>query len=256
MPIYYVHEELITEQVIGEDKWPTGESYNRISIETAEGAVKKNADGEFEPLKRRLCIHNCGKNPGAKTRINSNVVETGRPPRVNIRTSGDTKHDSDVFVVALPYDGMIVPMKNQDLTALAIYKTMILKSDKFSIECADQRYKRVFYLVVRPHHEHLGNDGWYDSACDLKVTFAQSNKNQTSDPEKAKWTFRTVTVRFGANGKYELKTEEETAPYSAFDPDTIGGNKICELVEPMVLNNGANNNRGKVNNGTFQSKRK
>lgn len=242
MALFYVNDHLISEEITGNNSWPnTNETYNRIMLKTTPMATRKVEGGKgFEPFSRNICAHNCSLLSNANTRISSTINEGAFVPRITIRTSSDTHHDSDIFLVALPYDGLIVPFEH-DEKKLQIYKTMIVKSEQHSIEHLDRKYKRVIYLVVRPYYGGLGNDGWYDA--DLKITFAQSNKAREGDAGST-WNFKHTTVRFGENGMYDIQVEEETAPYDAINPDDLRNQPICKLVEPtQITNNGGNNYR-------------
>lgn len=236
MSIHYVNEHLITEEIISEGVWSqTGEQYKRIMIKTTPDAVVKREDGTYVSDSRPICAHNCSVLPNANTRISSTIKEGAFAPKITIRTSSDTRFNSDIFIVALPYDGMIKPFTH-DTSALQIFKSVIRKSDKFTINHEDHQYRRVAYFIVRPHHDHLGNDGWYGPECDLVLTFAQSNRTRNNQPEsELNWTFKTVRVNFGANGMYEITSSEETAPYDTFNPDDIRTAPICELVQPTLL---------------------
>lgn len=242
MSLYYINDHLITEEVVSEGTWPqnSGEKYKRIMIRTTPAAVKKNADGKFESFTRALCAHNCSSQVNmANTRISS-VVTKGderRIPRITIRTSTDTRYDSDVFVIALPYEGVIQPFRH-DTEALAIYKTAILRSDRFSIEDETGRYSRVLYLVVRPDYKFLGGDDWYGKECDLEITFAHSNLprgHKEADEANAKWILRTAKIRFGMNGNYELTYTDGELPYSSLNFDDFRNAPICELVQPVEI---------------------
>lgn len=243
MSIHYVNEHLITDEVTGEGVWAqNNETYKRIMIKTTPDAVRKLEDGTFEPNVRVICVHNCSLGMGCNTRISSTIREGAFAPKITVRTSSDTRYNSDIFVVALPYDGMIKPFQH-DTNALHIFKSMIVKSDKFSIAHEDHNYRRCAYFIVRPHHEYLGNDGWYAPECDLVVTFAQSNRSRSNQNDgELTWTFKTVRVEFGTDGQYKISAQEETAPYDSFNPEDIKSAPICELVAPTQLSDDTNYN--------------
>lgn len=246
MGLYYVNDHLFTEEVLSESHWPQNndEPYKRIMLRTTPQAVLKQEDGTLVPATKAVCIHNCSLLQGnVKTRIASTLDPEGlsRFPRITVRTSTDTRYDTDVFVVAIPYNGMIRPFAH-DEDMLSIYKSIILKSDQASIEHMDMKYRRCAYFVVAPNYKNLGNDGWYGVESNLVMTTAQSDlKARGITEETAKWTFKTTTVRFGENGLYEITCTEETAPYSAFNPEDIKGKEICSHVEPTVMKTGGKN---------------
>lgn len=239
MSLYYVNDHLITEEKQSDNTWPSGEAYERFMIRTTPMATRKTDDGKkFESYTRPICAYHSSLDPMANTRISSVKVPDKNAARITIRSSLNTRYDSDVFIVALPYEGLIVPMKNHDDQALQIYKTMILKSDQMSIEHEDRKYKRVAYFVVRPNYNAIGVDGWYSQDADLEVTFAHSNKTRKDqDTSNNEWTFKTVRVHFGTNGQYEITSEETKAPYDSFNPDDVHNVPICKLVQPTVPSN-------------------
>lgn len=237
MSVYYVNDHLINEEMSSTGAW-NDEAFNRIMITTTPMAARKGESGKFESFTRVICAHNCSLNPTANTRISSVQHQGAKSPRITIRTSSDTRYDSDVFVVALPYDGLIMPFE-YDFDAIQIFKSLILKSEQMSIEHEDRKYKRVAYFVVRPNYNYLGNDEWYKVP--LTVTFAQSNRtreNQESD--NLKWTLRHVTIKFGANGLYEITEEDETVPYDQVNPEDLRNAPICRVVSPTILDDNGN----------------
>lgn len=253
MSLYYVNANLISEdENVTHGEWAqTHEAYDRTMIRTTTEAVRKKEDGTFEPFSRILCAHNCSSNPAANTRISSTMREGDYAPRITIRTSSDTRYNSDVFVVAIPYEGIIMPFEH-DEEALEIFRSTFIKSDKFSINHENKTYRRVAYFVCKPNYQYLGNDGVYADECNLVVTFAQSSKTR-KDEKPENWELTTMTVRFGADGAYEIESKQSTMPYDEFDPESIRGKGICNLVVPRMVeannqgNNGGKNAKGKKN---------
>ena len=234
MALYFVNDHLIQEEIVGDGTWPSAETYKRYMIRSAN-FLKKGDGNSMEEQSRPICAHNCSDSVGANTRISTVIHEGARSPKITVRTSCDTRYDSDIFVVAIPYDGLIKPVVH-DEKALSIFKCVMIKSDKMSIQHEDRKYKRVAYFVVRPDYNYLGEDGKYAPDCDLVVTFAQSNRISRNQAESdSHWTFKTVRVSFGSNGIYDITSTEETAPYDTFNPDDVKGSPICSLVEPILI---------------------
>lgn len=259
MGIYYINDHLIVDEFQKDGTWPNNdnEAYKRIALKTANGAIRRNEDGTTSPVSRILAIHNCSEDPSAKTRISSTATEEHpNSPRINIRTSSDTQYDSDIFIAAIPYEGMVLPMTNIDDNALAIYRALILKSDRMSIEHEDRKYKRVMYLICRPHHDFL-NGEWYESCCDLNFTTVRSNKSRDNqDPSSVTWTFTNHHIKFGTNGVYDYTFDvEENLPNDSFAPMSIKNSTICQCVKPKVYpQNG--DNRGNGNRRPYSNDRK
>lgn len=239
MSLFYVNDHLITEDIIGQNTWPqNNEVYNRIMIKTTPMATRKNEEtGKLENFTRPICAHNCSLVSASNTRISSVQSEGAKTPRVTVRTSTDTRYDSDIFIVALPYDGLIIPMSHHNTDALQIFKTLIIKSEQFSIEHMDKKYKRCIYFIARPNYNFMGHDGWYTDEANLEITFAQSNKSKDGqNVAEAVWKYTTVTIKFGENGQYDISSKEETAPYDTLNPDDLKGVPVCKLVKPTMLN--------------------
>lgn len=248
MALYYVNESLITDEQVGSSSWPSGETYERFMIKSAP-YFKRMDDGSMVEQTRPICAHNCSNDPAAKTRVTSVIHDGARAPKITVRTSTDTRFETDVFIVAIPYDGLIKPIVH-DEKALSIYKSVLVKSDKNSIPFEDRKYKHVAYFICRPDYHELDENGWYSDAASLKVTFAQSNKTRNNQPdEELQWTFKTVTVRFGADGRYEITSKEETAPYDTFNPDDTKNAPICVLVEPTRISDDDNGGNRRNNGG-------
>lgn len=235
--VYFINEHLIQDEIQSENTWEKNghtEEYKRCLIKSNGAVVKK--DGSFVPSDRTLCVHNRGTSPNDKTRIISTINE-GDPAaraRVTIRTSADTRYDTDVFVLAIPYDGLILPVEGAE--NLMVYRTMIMKSDKATFEHEDRKYKRCLYMVVSPKFSEKGENGWYNESCNLVVKTIQSNKPRDAEPTGDESWFITIhTIKFGVDGLYEYEISSEEVPYGAIDPDSLHKIKICETVEPTAL---------------------
>lgn len=252
MAIFYVNENLISEELQHTSTWQkTGEEYERWMIKT-NGLERRTQDGSFERAERVICVHNLGKIPGDRTRVVATKFEGEEqyPAKVTVRTSSDTRYDTDVFVVAIPYDGIVMPTIGGE--TLDVYKFAIIKSDRLSFQTAeDRKYRRCIYAVVAPDAQNISEEGFYPSSCDLVIRTAVSNytpQQGEPDPVKNHWTVRTQRVRFGPNGAYDIEYSEEIVDYNAIDPNELHKAKICDLVEPVILaaregNNNARQNR-------------
>lgn len=250
--LYYVNDHLIQDEVASEGTWTntkdnTEEAYKRILITTAANAVKREEDGSFVPTSRTICAHMCSLDPKAKTRI-ANIIPTDSTiTRVSIRTSIKNKYDNDAFVVAIPYDGMIIPMDQKD--ALSIYRFMILKSDKVSIEHEDRKYRRCIYFVVSPR-EQAGADEWYPDDCNLVVKTVRSNLARGAEPdENTVWTITTHTVRFGLNGTFEITHTTEDVPFDTIDASQLRDAELCHVMPPVNFTGNRTSGTGRPSTG-------
>lgn len=233
--VYYVNDHLISEETLDKElswyKNGSAEPYKRIIIGTCN-VSKREEDGSFTTTSRTVCAHNCSDNNSAKTRI-SNIIPDGAGDkvRVSIRTSVSNKYDNDVFIVALPYDGLVLPVESAD--GLGIFRSMILRSDRMDIEHEDHKYRRALYLVVSPKFAPCA-DGWYPKECNLVVKTIRSNVGRKEEPTPdSYWVVTSHTVRFGTSGQFEITKEEEQVPYTSIVPENFRNTPLCKLVEPI-----------------------
>lgn len=255
--VFYVNQHLIDDEVTGSSSWTTRdgitEEFDRVAIKTAGGATRV-VDGKPVPTNIIICRHSVAHEPDAKTRIRNLMSEDGQV-RTRIQTSVVNKYDDDIFVVALPYDGLVVPMENKP-DDLAVWRYVIQKSSSMNIEHNDRKYRRVLYLVVSPRGTPDA-DGWYPEECNLVVSTIKSNLSkdarESGDLGNAKWTVTTNTVRFGATGAFEISTETETVPYDVYAhvADNVRA-AVVDTIPPLPPKGEGNNggNRGpRPNNG-------
>lgn len=239
--VYYINQHLIADTVVGTKTWTTRdgieETCDQVVIKTAGGATRV-VDGKTTPTNMIICRHSISQEPGAKSRIRNTEGDDGRP-RTRIQTSVANKYDDDVFIVALPYDGLVVPI-DHDEDHLSIWRYLIQKSTGMNIEHNDRKYRRALYMVVSPHGA-VSEDGWYTDSSTLTVKTIKSNlKHGATDTADAKWTVTIHTIRFGLDGAYEINTETETVPYDVYEyllsDERI---PIVEVVPPLPPKNGS-----------------
>lgn len=230
--ISYVNEHLFDVVLTGNGIWSnSGENYERFAIKTSDMVVQSRDGSDSVPSQRILAMYNDAGN--GNTRIVSTRGGEHNALRVTVRRSSDTKYDSDVFMVAIPFSGFVVPITESE--HLDIFKGTVMRSDQYIDHIDGERYKKILYAVVRPFHK-VCNNGVYDDSADFVVQFAQSNKTRKDqDTSKLKWKMRTVRVKFMTNGGYHITNETIEVPFDQFDPEKIKGNNLFPIVEPRVF---------------------
>lgn len=244
--ISYVNEHLFEVVQYGNGTWARDEKteeYERYAIKTSDMVTRARGEGnEPEVFQKILAMFNDAGH--GNTRIMSNRGGEHNTLRVTVKRSSDTKFDSDIFMIAIPFGGFVVPIEASD--DLDIFKGLIVKSDTYIDHVDGERYKKIMYAAVRPFHKAVklyDSDSYADSA-DFVVTFARSNRTRKDqDTSKLKWKMRTVRVKFMRNGEYHITEETTEIPFDQFDPEQYKGtnaNNIFPIVEPRVYNKDQN----------------
>ena len=216
--LFYINPHLIADEVTGSQRYTSKsgitEDFDRVAVKTAGGATKL-VEGKHVPSEIIICRHSISNEPGAKTRVYNATSEDGKI-RTRIQTSLTNKYDDDVFVLALPYDGLIVPMEQPDRDVMSIWRYVVQKSSTMNIEHNDHKYRRVLYMVVSPRGT-VDADGWYSDNRNLVIKTIKSNLGKNQEPnENPVWTVTIHTIRFGEGGAYDIHTETETVPYDVY----------------------------------------
>lgn len=229
--ISYVNEHLFDVVSTGNGIWSnSGENYERFAIKTSDMVIQSRDGSEPSPSQRILAMYNdAGK---GNTRIVSTRGGEHNALRVTVRRSTDTKFDSDVFMIAIPFSGFIIPVSETD--DLDIFKATVMRSDQYFDHIDGERYKKILYAIVRPYHKAC-NHGIYNDSADFVVQFAQSNRTRKDqDTSKLKWKMQTTRVKFGTNGEYHITRETTEIPFDQFNPEDINikVKNLFPIVEP------------------------
>lgn len=255
--ISYVNEHLFDNEILSEDNtWDNGERYAREAIKTSSMMTRKDKEtGEVRPSQKTLAMWNRGDSD-SNTRIISTIGGPYNAVRVNIKTSKNVKYDSDIFCIAIPFAGYVLPMDEAE--DLDIFKAAIVQSEEYFDHIDGNRYRKAVYAIVRPNYHAANQDTMeYEHSADFVIRFAQSNKTRKGqDTTNAKWKIRTVCVHFKADGDFELSESVEEVPYDAFDPESTKDVTLFPTVPPIDpsvprpekpagRNNGGNGNRNR-----------
>lgn len=108
-------------------------------------AVKNRKTGE---LKKRVITMISSENEDYDaSNLRIGVKSTNnRPAMVSIISSDNNKYDTNVYVIAVPFNGLLDAIPSDP--CYKIYKGTIVTSDKRDIQLDQQLYKRVAYMVL------------------------------------------------------------------------------------------------------------
>ena len=112
------------------------------------------------------------------------VTENSRGiPQVTVRCLKDNSDNkSDIYVIAFPFNGMILPI-SEDPT-YRIYKGMIMSSVR-PFYFKGRRYRKILYLVVEPHRALFdANHKYHTDTIELKLESYAIYKDKDTGEEK------------------------------------------------------------------------
>lgn len=138
------------------------------------------------------------------------VTENNRGiPQVSVRCLKDnSENKSDIYVVAFPFNGMILPIP-EDPT-YRIYKGMIMSSVR-PFYFKGRRYRKILYLVVEPHRALFNqNHKYHTDTISLKLeSYAIYKDKDTGDEKTNHETFHLDMMQNSCNYGWEYEIMDE-----------------------------------------------
>ena len=149
----------------------------------------------------------------------------GKGSNTMLRLSqGDNQYDTTVYLLAIPYSGIMVPIP--EAKELRIYRGVTVRAAKRTIEFQDKKYNKIAFLVLVINPNVFNEKSkYYKDHLDFSVeTF---NLEDTGDGDEKKTVKTTVTVTFYPDKDPEYASESQEV--EAIDPDMYKGQKVFPL---------------------------
>lgn len=243
--IYYVNPEMFyLKPVVKED------GKIETSVTTPFKLKRKKDDKE---VVIRPCIAKIFSDVEAfeneKTAIRAKVI--GKKQVATITASEENKWDNHVFLIALPFNGVAVPIpKNPDLK---IYSGTVVKSDKRNIEFNGKFFKKVLYLVAVPNLKALEldpSDKNFREKIDLEfISYNIETENEENHTERLS---STVTITLGEDD-YNVAFDSVIEVVDPVDPTEYRGKNIFEVFTPQKKETKPSTKKGGYNH-TYKKK--
>jgi hypothetical protein len=138
---------------------------------------------------------------------------------VSIRASERNTYDSDIILIAIPFNGIAEPIPESK--EYRIHKGYVVRSDKRDIECNGVLYKKVLYLLVEPNIGLFNEDHKYHTD-EIKLNFVSYNL-ETNEDNTTVTMKSTVEISFTAEAVKYTDSVEESDPV---DPDAYKGQML------------------------------
>jgi len=176
--------------------------------------------------------------------------------KISIRASERNKYDSDLVMVAIPFNGIAQPIEPSH--NFRIHKGMVATSNKRNIEYDGNLYKKVLYLMIEPNNALFKPDHKYH-VDEINLDFVSYNLETKEDATTT--TVKTTSTLRITEGAIEFYvSSEECEEISA---DTFRGQKLFTTMQHNThkgsnhrntRNNSFNRNNGN-REGNFNNKR-
>lgn len=111
--------------------------------------------------------------------------ENSKKTKTTIRALPRNKENANIVVLAIPFNGKMIPLEDSDKYRL--HKGILVTSDSYSINLVtneEQKYKKVLYLVIE----------LLDTNFDIKFISHSKRKNPKDPDGDPLWNENTITV--------------------------------------------------------------
>ena len=129
-----------------------------------------------------------------------------RKPVVKIKASDKNHYDVDVYMMAIPFNGIIQPIPES--FDYRIYRAFIAQSERRDIEFEGKLYKKIAYMVISPNTQLLKEDHAHHKLT-LEFDFSFINREGYESETVCKKT--TVSIRFTKEGLISTTSEENVS---------------------------------------------
>lgn len=160
-----------------------------------------------------------------KASIRSTATKTGGT-RVNISISEKNKFDTPIYLVAIPFNGLL--QKIEPSFQYRIYRAFVVKSEKRDISWNNGAYKKIAYMVVVPNTAMFDENHKYHTDM-IALSVTSYNIEQNHDGEK--FTVKEdITVEFNPDGTTTQVVDNDVV--DPVDPEDFVGGSYFPIFRP------------------------
>ena len=216
--IKLINKSLFTQKTETREKRDGGE-YFLTAFKSAVKTPNPKLKGESSARSIISVIHS---EQGNFNQQNTKVdAFLGKNSNTVVRLSqGDYKYDNDVYLIAIPYSGIMVPIHGSK--DYRIYRGVTVRAAKRTIEFEGKKYNKIAFLVltVNPKVFDESNKFFKDH-----IDFSIETYNlENGDGDEKKTVKTTVTITLYPDKDPEYTSESQEA--EAIDPDAYKGQKV------------------------------
>lgn len=221
--ITFINEEFFSMEVEKRDGKDGAPDYYRTIIKSSEKIInKKNPENNEKVIEHVL--HTAQDNFNEEnTRINLKWVNDR--PLVRINQKDINKSDTPVFLIAIPYNGFIIPIERS--WAYRIYKGFTVTLEN-PVLFEGNTYKHIAYITLVPNQKRLDPDGINES-CEFSLT----SFSTINDPVEAEndVTYKKVsTITFSVlDGEIVANVTNDVEKTDPVDMNDYKGKRLFPL---------------------------
>lgn len=157
--------------------------------------------------KKEFLIGAClADNDYQKENIRVSTTLINRKPNIKIRASNNNRFDMDIYMMAIPFNGIIQPIPGS--FDYRIYRAFIAQSDRRDIEFEGKLYKKIAYLIMAPNTQLLQE---YHTHHKDTLEFDFSFVNREGNDSKTICKKTTISIRFTKEGLISTMSEKDVS---------------------------------------------
>ena len=182
---------------------------------------------------------NCGN-----MSIHTTINKFGNP-NVNLRTNDKNVTDTDVFLIAIPFNGFIQEIEKS--FNYRIYRGFVVHSDKKNIEFDEKTYKKVAYMMVTINSKVFDKDHKYHTD-DISLTVNTFNLETDATTQEKKTVKTTTTISFtNDNGEIVVDVDRIATVVDPVDANDFKNKTIFPIFRDNRARRPKRNNISKEN---------
>lgn len=203
--------------------------------------VKNAKTGKMSPRVITTAISTEEDPSEGNVNIHTSVNKLGHR-RVSLRTNERNKHDMNVYLIAIPFNGFIQEIEKS--FGYRIYRGLVIHSDRKNIEFDGETYKKVAYMMV------VANEGMFDESHKYhadEIDLVVNTFNLETDPNSQEnYTVKTTnTISFTNDGACFERKAETVDP---INPDDFKNKMVFPIFKDTHVKKSGNTNTGNREN--------
>ena len=203
-------------------------------------AIKVSSQKNGEKINRNITTIFSGEEDYNSNNVGIRTVKgQNGSVRVSINSSENNTYDTNIYLIAIPFNGFIEEIEKS--FQYRIYRGIMVKADKRTIEFNGKTYKKIVYMIVVPNEKMLDeNHKYHEDELQLKISSynLETKEDGTTDTLKT-----TDIIKFTAPGEFSIDSEQQVV--DPVNPDDFRGKTIFPFFIKEIRDDNSSNNYDK-----------
>jgi hypothetical protein len=170
------------------------------------------------------------------TRISIGQSKSGFPT-MHIGQGANNKYDTDVYLIAVPYSGVMAPIEKS--YEYRIYKGLTVRAEKRTIEFEGQKYNKIAFLAVVLNESMFNEDNEHHKD-QLVLTINSYNLENSGDDKETIKTTTSITFERGKEPVVNTSSEK----VEPIDMNEFKGKRVFPIYQGPKKNDKNENSEG------------